>query len=153
MLLAELRPQAAALVQALAIAPARFPPEAHDALAARLEALQETIDIEFPSQWTRTIADADGRPWSASSCWGPGRSHVRLGVRPVKPGPLFAPGEGPTLVLEGQGRDRHGARRDRAAERQAGAALAERLGLGVGEESRAVGLAWRVRRATRPCTS
>ena len=47
---------------------------------------------------------------------------------------MFAPGEGPTLVLEGQGADRHGARRDRQSERQAAHALVERLGLGGGEE-------------------
>ena len=34
------------------------------------------------------------------------------------------------MVLEGQGRDRHGVRRDRAAERQAALALADGLGLG-----------------------
>ena len=99
-------------MQALALAPARFPPEAHDALAARLEALQETVDIEFPSQWTRTIAPADGRLIVRLELLASGAVQVRLGVRPVKLGPVFAPGEGPALVLEGQGRERHGARRD-----------------------------------------
>ena len=37
-------------------------------------------------------------------------------------------------MLEGQGRDRHGARRDHQQERQAAHALAERLGLAAGEE-------------------
>ena len=54
-----------------------------------------------------------------------GAVQVRLGVRPVKLGPVFAPGEGPALVLEGQGRERHGARRDLHGERQSGHALAE----------------------------
>jgi len=63
-----------------------------------------------------------------------GAVEARLHVRPVKLGPVFAPGEGPALVLEGQGRDRHGARRDRHQERVAGRALAERLGLGGGQE-------------------
>src|SRR5688500_2990247 len=36
-LLAQLSPEAAAVVKALALAPGRFPPEAHDALAVRLE--------------------------------------------------------------------------------------------------------------------
>ena len=128
-LLAQLGPQAAAVVRALALAPARFPAESHDALAARLESLQETVDIEFPSQWTRTIAPADGRPVVRLQLLASGALEVRLGVRPVRMGPVFAPGEGPALVLEGQGRDRHGARRDRHAERQDGHALAERLGL------------------------
>jgi superfamily II DNA or RNA helicase len=133
-LLAQLSPQAAAVVQALALAPARFPPDAHDALATRLESLQETVDIEFPSQWTRTIGPADGRLIAQLELLASGALQVRLAVRPVKLGPLFAPGEGPTLVLEGQGRERHGARRDRPSERQAGHALAERLNLGGGEE-------------------
>ena len=133
-LLAQLSPQAAAVVQALALAPGRFPPEAHDALAARLEALQETVDIEFPSQWTRTIAPADGRMIARLELLASGAVQLRLCVRPVKLGPVFPPGEGPALVLEGQGRERHGARRDRQAERQAGHALAERLNLGGGEE-------------------
>src|SRR6185369_1143887 len=126
--------QAAAVVHSLALAPARFPPESHDALAARLESLQETVDIEFPSRWTRTIGPADGTPVAQLELLGSGALHVRVGVRPVKLGPLFAPGEGPALVLEGQGRERHGARRDRQKEREAGRALADRLGLdGSGE--------------------
>ncbi len=129
-LLTELRPEAAALVGALAVAPARFPPEAHDALALRLEGLQETVDIEFPSEWTRTIAEADRRTVVRLELLGSGAIAVELGVRPVRHGPLFPPGEGPTMVLEGQGRDRHGVRRDRAAERQAALALADGLGLG-----------------------
>ena len=134
-LLAQVSPQAAAVVRALALAPARFPPEAHDALAARLESLQEAVDIEFPSQWTRTIGPADDRPLVRLELLASGAVQLRLGVRPVKLGPVFAPGEGPGLVLEGQGRDRHGARRDRHNERQAGHALAERLGLGDCEET------------------
>ena len=51
-------------------------------------------------------------------------------MRPVKLGAVFPPGEGPALVLEGQGRERHGARRDLSGERQASQALVERLGLG-----------------------
>ncbi|HXI56464.1 MAG TPA: DEAD/DEAH box helicase [Polyangia bacterium] len=132
LLLAQIGPQAAAMVRALALAPARFPPESHDALAARLESLQETVDIEFPSTWTRTIAAADGRLVVRLQLAASGALEVRLGVRPVRLGPVFVPGEGPALVLEGQGRDRHGARRDRATERQSGHALAERLGLEAG---------------------
>ncbi|HEY0708291.1 MAG TPA: DEAD/DEAH box helicase, partial [Polyangia bacterium] len=128
-LLAEVTAQAAAIVRALAIAPARFPPEAHDALATRLESLQETVDIEFPSQWTRTIAAADGRLLARLELLVSGAVQMRLGVRPAKLGPVFPPGEGPALVLEGQGADRHGVRRDRQQERQQGHALAERLGL------------------------
>ncbi|MES1210234.1 MAG: hypothetical protein ABUS79_30215, partial [Pseudomonadota bacterium] len=111
-LLAAVSEQAAAVVQALAAAPGRFPPDAHDALATRLESLQEAMDIEFPSQWTRTIADADARPVVRLEMLASGALRVRLSVRPVALGPLFPPGEGPTLVLEGQGQDRHGARRD-----------------------------------------
>jgi superfamily II DNA or RNA helicase len=133
-LLAQITPQAAAVVRALALAPTRFPPEAHDALATRLESLQETVDIEFPSQWTRTIVPADMRVLVRLELLGSGALHVRLGMRPVKLGPLYAPGEGPTLLLEGQGRTRHGARRDRTQERNAGHALAERLRLSGGEE-------------------
>ncbi|HEY0712410.1 MAG TPA: SNF2-related protein, partial [Polyangia bacterium] len=108
---------------------ARFPPEAHDALATRLEALQETVDIEFPSQWTRTIAPADGRLLARLELLVSGAVQVRIGVRPAALGPVFPPGEGPALVLEGQGADRHGVRRHRQRERQSGHALAERLGL------------------------
>ena len=133
-LLAQLSPQAGAVVHALALAPARFPPEAHDALAARLEPLQEVMDIEFPSQWTRTIAPADARLLARLELLASGAVQVRLALRPVKLGPVFAPGEGPALVLEGQGRDRHGARRDRHAERLAARALAERLNLESGAE-------------------
>ena len=133
-LLAQITPQAAAVVQALALAPARFPPDAHDALAARLESLQEAVDIEFPSQWTRSIDPADDRPIARLDLLVSGALQVRLSVRPVKLGPLFAPGEGPTLVLEGQGRDRHGARRDVAEERRRALALVERLDLAGGEE-------------------
>jgi superfamily II DNA or RNA helicase len=132
LLLAQIGPQAAAMVRALALSPARFPPESHDALAARLESLQETVDIEFPSTWTRTIAAADDRLVVRLQLAASGALEVRLGVRPVRLGPVFVPGEGPALVLEGQGRDRHGARRDRATERQSGHALAERLGLEAG---------------------
>jgi superfamily II DNA or RNA helicase len=131
------------VVRALALAPAQFPPEAHDALAARLESLQETMDIELPSQWTRTIAPADGRVLAQLALLASGALHLRLGVRPVRQGPVFAPGEGPALVLEGHGRLRHGARRERAAERQAGHGLAERLGLGDEEERDP--WCWRVR--------
>ena len=133
-LLAQITPQAAAVVQALALAPARFPPDAHDALATRLETLQESVDIEFPSQWTRSIGPADERPIARLDLLVSGALQVRLAVRPVKLGPLFAPGEGPTLVLEGQGRDRHGARRDVAEERRRALALVERLSLAGGEE-------------------
>jgi superfamily II DNA or RNA helicase len=133
-LLAQITPQAAAVVRALALAPARFPPEAHDALAARLEGLQETVDMEFPSRWTRSIAPADERILVRLELVGAGAVQVRLGVRPVQLGPVFAPGEGPALVLEGRGRDRHGARRDLPAERQAGHALCETLGLSGGDE-------------------
>jgi superfamily II DNA or RNA helicase len=133
-LLAQVTPQAAAVVRALALAPARFPPEAHDALAARLEALQETVDMEFPSRWTRSIAASDGRIVVRLEILGSGAVQVRLAVRPVQLGPLFAPGEGPALVLEGRGRDRHGARRDLPAERHAGHALCETLGLSAGDE-------------------
>ncbi|HSZ81467.1 MAG TPA: DEAD/DEAH box helicase [Polyangia bacterium] len=133
-LLAQVTPQAAAVVRALALTPAKFPPEAHDALAARLEALQETVDIEFPSRWTRSIASSDGRIVVRLELLASGAVHARLGVRPVKLGPMFAPGEGPALVLEGRGRDRHGARRDLAAERHAGHALAETLSLTGGDE-------------------
>ena len=67
-LLSRLEPQAVALVRALASAPARFPVEAHDALATRLEGLQETLDVEFPSQWTRTIAPPTREPSCRCSC-------------------------------------------------------------------------------------
>src|SRR6185436_19900355 len=63
-----------------------------------------------------------------------GAVQIQLGMRPVKLGPVFPPGEGPGLVLEGQGRERHGARRDLQAERQSGHALVERLALSAGEE-------------------
>jgi superfamily II DNA or RNA helicase len=128
-LLAELTAQAAAVVRALALAPAAFPPEAHDALAARLENLQETVDIEFPSRWTRTIGPSNGRLLVRLDLLASGALGVRFAVRPVKLGPVWPPGEGPALVLEGQGRDRHGARRDLPRERQDGHALAERLAL------------------------
>jgi superfamily II DNA or RNA helicase len=134
-LLAQVSPQAAAVVRALAAAPAQFPPESHDALAARLESLQESMDIEFPSQWTRTIAAADGRLVVRLEMLASGAVQIRMVVRPVKLGPVFLPGEGPALVLEGQGRERHGAQRDRQAERQSGRALATRLGLDGGAES------------------
>jgi superfamily II DNA or RNA helicase len=133
-LLAQLSPHAATVVRALAMAPAHFPPDAHDALAARLEPLQEVVDIEFPSQWTRSIVDAEARPVARLELLASGAVQINLGVRPVKLGPIFPPGEGPPLVLEGQGTLRHGARRDRAAERQAGHALSDRLGLTGGEE-------------------
>jgi superfamily II DNA or RNA helicase len=129
LLLAQISAQAAAVVRALALAPGQFPPESHDALAARLEALQETMDIEFPSQWTRTIGAADGRLVARLELLASGALELHLGVRPVKLGPLFPPGEGPALLLEGEGRERHGARRDLQGERQAGHALGERLGL------------------------
>ena len=128
-LLAQLTPEAGAVVETLALTPARFPPEAHDALATRLESLQEAVDIEFPSQWTRSIAPADGRLLARLELLASGALHLRLGVRPVKLGPIFAPGEGPGLVLEGQGRERHGARRDHQRERQTALGLVEKLGL------------------------
>ena len=134
-LLAQLTPQAAAVVRALATAPAQFPPEAHDALAARLEPLQESMDIEFPSQWTRTIAGADGRLVVRLELLASGAVQIQLGIRPVKLGPVFPPGEGPGLVLEGQGKERHGARRELQGERQSAHALVERLALGGGEET------------------
>jgi superfamily II DNA or RNA helicase len=134
LLLSQLSPQAAAVVAALAVAPSRFPPEAHDALATRLESLQEAMDIDFPSRWTRTIAPAAARLVARIELLASGALKVRLLVRPVKLGPVFAPGEGPGLLLEGQGRDRHGARRDQQHERQAAHALCERLGLVAGEE-------------------
>jgi superfamily II DNA or RNA helicase len=133
-LLAELHPRAAAVVHALALAPAQFPAESHDALAARLEELQETVDIEFPSRWTRTITAADGRLVARLELLVSGALKTQLVVRPVAHGPVFAPGDGPALVLEGQGAERHGVRRDRQAERQAGHALVERLGLAGGTE-------------------
>ena len=142
LLLAQVSPQAAALVRALAVAPTRFPPEAHDALAARLESLQETIDVELPSHWTRTIGPADGRLIARLELLASGAVEVRLAVRPVKLGPVFPPGEGPALLLEGQGRERHGARRDKPEERAAARALAERLGLDTASESEA--WCWRV---------
>lgn len=129
-LLAQVGPAASALVRALAVAPVRFPPGSHDALAARLEALQDTLEIEFPSQWTRTITPADGRIVVLLDLLASGALAVQLGVRPIRHGPVFAPGEGPTLLLEGDGRDRHGVRREREAERAAARALAQRLGLG-----------------------
>ncbi|MEO5768354.1 MAG: DEAD/DEAH box helicase, partial [Polyangia bacterium] len=141
-LLAQITPQAAAVVHALALAPAQFPADAHDALATRLESLQEAVDIDFPSHWTRTIGPADGRLVARLELLGSGAVQLRLRVRPVKLGPVFPPGEGPVLVLEGQGRDRHGARRDPQMERQQGHALTERLGLGGGEEVEA--WCWRV---------
>src|SRR6185295_17561866 len=116
-------------------APALFPPESHDALAARLEPLQESMDIEFPSQWTRTIADAEAKLVARLELLASGAVQINVGVRPVKLGPVFPPGEGPALVLEGQGQERHGARRDLHGERQSGHALVERLGLGGGEET------------------
>ena len=128
-LLAEVSAEAAAVVRALALAPVSFPPEAHDALAARLEPLQESVDVELPSHWTRTIGPADPRLTARLELLASGALEVRLGVRPAKLGPVFRPGEGPALLLEGQGRDRHGVRRDRALEQRAGRALAERLGL------------------------
>lgn len=134
LLLAAMSAQAGALVQALALAPGRFPPEAHDALATRLEALQETVDIEFPSRWTRTITTAETRITARLDLLASGALQVRLTVRPVPLGPSFAPGDGPALLLEGKGRDRHGVRRELAAERQAARDVAERLGLGGGEE-------------------
>jgi superfamily II DNA or RNA helicase len=141
-LLARLSPQAAAVVAALAAAPGRFPIEAHDALATRLESLQESMDIEFPSQWTRTIAPADGRPLVRLELLASGAVQVRLAIRPVKLGPVFPPGDGPTLVLEGQGKDRHGARRDAPAERETAHALAEKLDLSSATETEA--WCWRV---------
>jgi superfamily II DNA or RNA helicase len=134
LLLAKLSAQAVAVVRALALHPTTFPPEAHDALANRLEALQETLDIEFPSRWTRTIVPADARPLVRLELLASGALSVRFAVRPVKLGPVYPPGEGPALVLEGQGAARHGVRRDPAAERQAGLALAERLALGAAQE-------------------
>ena len=145
--LAQITPQAAAVVQALALAPARFPPDAHDALATRLESLQESVDIEFPSQWTRSIDPADTRPIARLDLLVSGALQVRLSVRPVKLGPMFAPGEGPTLVLEGQGRDRHGARRDVGEERRRALALVERLQLAGGEEQEP--WCWRVSEGDR----
>jgi superfamily II DNA or RNA helicase len=85
---------------------------------------------------------ADGRQVVRLELLGSGALEVRLGVRPVARGAVFAPGEGPALVLEGQGRDRHGARRDRQQERLTGRALAERLGLESGHEIQP--WAWRV---------
>jgi len=128
-LLAEVSAEAAAVVRALALAPVSFPPEAHDALAARLEPLQESVDVELPAHWMRTIGPADARLIARLELLASGALEVRLGVRPAKLGPVFRPGEGPALLLEGQGRDRHGVRRDRTEEQRAGRALAERLGL------------------------
>jgi superfamily II DNA or RNA helicase len=141
-LLAEISPEAAAVVKALAVAPTRFPAESHDALAARLEPLQESMDIEFPSEWTRTIAPADGRMVVRLEMLASGAVQLGLAVRPVKLGPTFLPGEGPVLVLEGQGAERHGARRAPQAERQTAFALAERLGLAGGNETEP--FSWRV---------
>jgi superfamily II DNA or RNA helicase len=135
LLLAQITPQAAAVVRALSTAPAHFPPESHDALAARLEPLQESMDIEFPSEWTSTIAAAETRLVARLELLASGAVQINLGVRPVQLGPVFAPGEGPALVLEGQGKERHGARRDLHGERQGGHAMVERLGLGGGEET------------------
>ena len=153
-LLSRLEPEAVALVRALASAPARFPAEAHDALATRLEALQETLDVEFPSQWTRTIGPADTRTLVSLQLLASGALELRLGVRPVALGPLWPPGEGPTLVLEGQGSERHGVRRDRAASGRPVATLRARASSrGGGDEDRSpVVLAGR-RRAMRRCTS
>lgn len=141
-LLAAPSPEATAIIQALAVAPGSFPLDAHDALATRLESLQQAMDIEFPSQWTRTITTADPRPLVRLELLASGALSIRLAVRPVKLGPVFAPGEGPTLVLEGQGQDRHGARRDAAAERSAAHALVERLALAAAAEVEA--WCWRV---------
>jgi superfamily II DNA or RNA helicase len=140
--LAQISAEAAALVRALAAAPVPFPPEGHDALATRLEALQEQVDVEFPTEWTRTISAADARLVARLELLVSGAVQIGLCVRPVKAGPVFTPGEGPSLVLEGQGRDRHGARRDLQAERQAAHALVERLGLEGGQET--APWAWRV---------
>ena len=142
MLLAQVTPEASALISALALAPGRFPPEAHDALAGRLESLQESLDIEFPSQWTRTLAPADGRMVVRLELLASGAIQVRMAVRPVKFGPVFAPGEGPALVLEGQGSGRHAAKRDRAAERVRGHALSDLLDVGNAEETEP--WSWRV---------
>ena len=142
-LLAEVSAQAAAVVRALALAPVSFPPEAHDALAARLEPLQESVDVELPAHWTRTIGAADERSIARLELLASGALEVRLGVRPAKLGPVFRPGEGPALLLEGQGRERHGVRRDRAREQRAGRALAERLGLVAGWAGKSrVGAGW-----------
>ena len=73
-LLAEVSPEAAAVVRALALAPVSFPPEAHDALAARLEPLQESVDIELPAQWTRTIGPGRCAPDRAARAAGVGRA-------------------------------------------------------------------------------
>lgn len=132
LLLALLDPRAATLIRAFALVPTSYPPEAHDALAARLEPLQEVLDIEFPSTWTRTIAPADARLVVRLERLAAGALAVRLGVRPVVNGAVFAPGEGPALLLDGRGSARHGLRRDIAAEREAARRLGEQLGLDAG---------------------
>ncbi len=150
-LLAEVSAQAAAVVRALALAPVSFPPEAHDALAARLEPLQESVDVELPSHWTRTIGPADARLIARLELLASGALEVRLGVRPAQAGAGL-----PARRGAGAAAGRAGARSPRRAPRsrpeQTCGARARRAA-GAGRELGRGGVAGRSERPPRAAPS
>ena len=137
------RPQAAALVHGAGAGAgavsARGPRRAGHAGSSRCR-----------RRWTSSSPRAGRAPspppdagwWRGWSCWPRGALKVRLAVRPVKLGPVFAPGEGPGAGARGPGaRSPRGAPRPRSRSGRRRHALAERLGLGGGRGDRALVLA------------
>ncbi len=129
-----------ALLDALLFCPAALPPEGAEQLLRRLHLLQPEIEVDLPAELRGDTRPADPtvvfrlRPRSSDQHTG---LWVEVCVRPLPGGPLWAPGEGPDLLLHQEGGRRLSLERDLPGERErAGAALAAIGLLAEGESAR-----------------
>ena len=110
-----------ALVDALVFCPGPLPPEGAEQLLRRLHLLQPEIEVELPPDLRGATRPAEPTvvfrltPKSgdqAAGLW------VEVSVRPLAGGPVWAPGEGPDMLLHQENGQRVSVTRDFAAERE-----------------------------------
>jgi superfamily II DNA or RNA helicase len=121
-----------ALVDALVFCPGPLPPEGAEQLLRRLHLLQPEIEVELPPDLrgeTRPAAPTLVFRLTPKSGDGAAGLWVEVSVRPVAGGPVWAPGDGPDMLLHQENGQRVSVMRDFAAERERARAALVAVGL------------------------
>ncbi|WP_123784038.1 DEAD/DEAH box helicase [Corallococcus macrosporus] len=125
-------PEAGALLSTLREVGARLPSATRGDLLTRLSGLEARVPLTLPPSMEGTEVAPERGLWVRLRPVGEEALEGTVLVRPLREGPLLAPGEGAPVVRGVRGRERVRVARDLEAERAEAAGLLERLGLPPG---------------------